>query len=102
QKRPADAQEVLSLLEALEPAAPGPASAPPPSSDEEQRLVGVLLAHAGDAASRDLVLEAVRATVARFSGRVETLSCGAFVVEIKAKGSARDQASHAARCALAL
>ena len=52
--------------------------------------------------ARAAALERVRAAAAPFGGRVEMLADGTLVAGLAARGSARDQARQAARCALAV
>ncbi len=68
----------------------------------EQRYVSGVVALGAPGPSRSLALERARAAAAPFGARVEPLADGRLVATLSGKGSARDQARQAARCALAL
>jgi hypothetical protein len=68
----------------------------------EQRHVSGVVALGPVGPARDGALERARAAAAPFGGRVERLADGTFVAGLSARGSARDQARQAARCALAM
>ena len=101
--RPRDAKEVLKELEAIEfvPSEAVKPSWPPASvlTVEEQRLVSIVVALGrGDSSA----LERVRVVSAPLGAKVELLADGTMVAALWSKGSARDQATQAARCALAM
>jgi tetratricopeptide (TPR) repeat protein len=68
----------------------------------EQRYVSGVVALGAPGPPRVLALERARAAVAPFGARAELLADGSIVATLSGKGSARDQARQAARCALAL
>jgi tetratricopeptide (TPR) repeat protein len=68
----------------------------------EQRYVSGIVALGAPGPSRALALDRARAAAAPFGARVELLADGTIVASVSGKGSARDQARQAARCALAL
>lgn len=115
--RPADGRAVLAALEAFAdvdaPAATrerGSLSAQRALTAGERRLVCVVMASPAEipeelGSTDDLeTVEAFdpKAVAAAYGGELETLADGSFVVALGAKGSASDQAAHAARCALEL
>jgi tetratricopeptide (TPR) repeat protein len=123
---------IQPLLDALRPSAPpaagrpgragaGASDATTPSGGvltiDEQRFVSIVVAslgyrpragQAGDVPSgrggrgASAAAERARAAGAPFGARVELLADGTIVAALAGKGSARDQANQAARCALAL
>jgi tetratricopeptide (TPR) repeat protein len=68
----------------------------------EQRHVSGVVALGSPGPSRAAALERARAAASPFGGRVEMLADGTLVAGLSARGSARDQARQAARCALAV
>ncbi len=101
--RPADGRAVLRELEAIDYV---PSEGQRPSwqaisvlTVDEQRLVSIVVALGrGDSAA----LERARNAAAPVGARVEMLADGTIVAVLWSKGSARDQATQAARCALAM
>ncbi len=105
-ERPRDGREVQAELAEIDPLLRG--SRPPPGTPsggvltiEEQRLVSVVLALAKEGANESLA-ERARAAAAPFGAKLERLADGTLVAALSSKGSARDQAKQAARCALQL
>ena len=115
--RPQDGNELLEQLEHIALHAKPSANTKPPSrlSLREQRVVSIVLARSAvartgqDAPSSTITLvddaqrqDPLRAVVAPFGGQVEWLANGSLAVALSGRGSAPDQAVHAARCALEL
>jgi hypothetical protein len=108
-ERPADGAAALAVLEAARSGAgesSGSTVEPARSSGvalQEVRLTSVVVVLGVCTGGRaDATLERSRPVAARFGARVDRLADGSLVVAIPSKGSARDQATQAARCALAL
>lgn len=114
--RPRDGRSVLDelvrILGASRPSRPAPGRARAITGDERQ-LVSVLLAETGrdglepsrEIHSEDATLAAEsdwRVLVAGYGATLDTLANGAVVVALGGRGTAVDQAAHAARCALDL
>ncbi|HEX8791666.1 MAG TPA: protein kinase [Polyangiaceae bacterium] len=114
--RPPDGAQLLEELERLDPGAGRDAVGslrPPALGEGEQRFVslvvvpgGTVVSHDTDAPTRVEEPEAaparVSSAVARFGGDIESLADGSLVAVLAGYGSATDQATQAARCALAL
>ncbi|HEY8040821.1 MAG TPA: protein kinase [Polyangiaceae bacterium] len=106
--RPRDGVAVLEALTEIDAAPAGEprARAPSPSiaalTADEQRYVSVIVALGAPGPSRALAFDRARAAATPFGARVERLADGTIVAGLSGKGSARDQARQAARCALAL
>jgi tetratricopeptide (TPR) repeat protein len=120
--RPPDAAALVRRLDALRGARSGPPvrapAGPSALTAGEQRLVSVLLvggpgeaapglaetltpeAHAPDRAAT--VVDRVQAAVGPLGARVTPLVGGVLLVKVEARGTAIDQASRAAACALAV
>ncbi len=107
--RPADGQAVaeeLAGIEAPRSGAPLPrrSSIPPTLTHGEQRLVSVIVAQTepptetGSKAATER--ERLSPVVREFGGTLETLASGTLVATLQGTGSATDQATRAARCAL--
>jgi len=114
--RPNDGAALLEELERLDPGAGRDGSLglrPPALGEGEQRFVSLVVvpgstavSHDTDAPTRVEDPEAaparVSGAVARFGGDIEWLADGSLVAVLAGYGSATDQATQAARCALAL
>ncbi|MCC6555309.1 MAG: protein kinase, partial [Polyangiaceae bacterium] len=120
--RPVDGAAVARAVAELDPGADSRAeeqgAAPPALTGREQRLLGVVLAgaagglrRAGDppGSSRGLGIrlgpsreQGAAKALAPLGAQVTPLMDGSLLVTVRARGSAVDQAAHAARCALAL
>jgi tetratricopeptide (TPR) repeat protein len=78
----------------------------PPSSGaltiEERAFASVVVVLAEPGPSANAAAERVRGAATPFGARVERLPDGTLVAALTGKGSARDQARHSARCALAV
>jgi eukaryotic-like serine/threonine-protein kinase len=68
----------------------------------EQRLTSVVVARGAPGAPRTHAMERARAACVPFGARAEQQADGLLVVTLSGRGSARDQARQAARCALAI
>ncbi|HEY8088864.1 MAG TPA: AAA family ATPase, partial [Polyangiaceae bacterium] len=68
----------------------------------ERRHVSGVVALGAPGPSRDAALERARSAASPFGAQVERLGDGTIVAGLAARGSARDQARQAARCALAI
>jgi eukaryotic-like serine/threonine-protein kinase len=108
-ERPCDGAAALALIETARSGADDSSAStfePVRSSGvalQEVRLTSVVVVLGvccGGAA--EAALERARPVATRFSARIDRLADGSLVVAIPSKGSARDQATQAARCALAL
>jgi tetratricopeptide (TPR) repeat protein len=69
---------------------------------DEQRFVSIVVASLGRGRGATAAAERARAAGSPFGARVELLADGTIVAALAGKGSARDQANQAARCALSL
>jgi tetratricopeptide (TPR) repeat protein len=68
----------------------------------EHRLASVVVARGAPGGARSHAMERARAASAPFGAQVELLEDGTILATLAGRGSARDQARQAARCALAI
>jgi hypothetical protein len=107
-ERPDDGAAVLAELVAL--GQPAKMETRPPATTPitgvltiaERRYVSIVVAAGQRSGSDAAAAERARAAGAPFGATVELLPDGTLVAALSSKGSARDQARQAARCALAL
>ena len=107
EERPRDGSAVLEELQAMRTGAPErrlPAATPTNGvlTIVEQRFVSIVVALRHPGRSQTATADRARAAGAPFGARVELLADGTIMAALSSRGSARDQAKQAARCALAL
>ncbi|HEY8041516.1 MAG TPA: protein kinase [Polyangiaceae bacterium] len=113
--RPRDGAALVAELDALDGLSPGgaPSVRQPALGEGEQRFVSLVVVPGAAAVGHDddapTIVEDLDAAparisgaVARFGGELEWLADGSLVAVLAGYGSATDQATQAARCALAL
>src|SRR6185369_11135789 len=118
--RPANAAALVTKLDALGDLGGGDARGAPSSgflpriTEREQRLISVVLAgtqtpreEVANAETVDVSMETqsldlLRRAVVPYGGKFEWLADGTLIGTIEAHGTASDQATQAARCALAI
>lgn len=103
--RPAGGAELLHALDDLGPLGPASTTAPERTrvTERERRLVTIVMASVpGEARLAESVRGRARTVAARFGAEVEWVGEGSMIVVLSARGTARDQAASAARCALAV
>jgi len=105
--RPSDASEVAVALEqltALPPASKPPSYMPTGAglTREELRIVSVIVATGGSAPNVAQHIAALRDIADRFGAELAQLPDGSIVATVTGHGDAKDRASIAARCALAM
>ncbi len=105
-ERPANGAEVLALLEQVEQASGARPAAPVAVQHAitggEKRLLSVILAAPDGERALTPQRDAIDAAVAPFGGEAGFLLDGSLVVTLTGSGNANDQATRAARAALAL
>jgi eukaryotic-like serine/threonine-protein kinase len=103
--RPAGGAALLHALDHLGPLGPASTTAPERTcvTERERRLVTIVMASVpGEARLAESVRGRARTVAARFGAEVEWVGEGSMIVVLSARGTARDQAASAARCALAV